>query len=79
MILGFIQFNPEYGVWSWLTFWIVIVSIILTLGFTVVVFIGGIGDLRFLLKAMDEETVDESDDGRVVTPSEQAKPSSSDA
>ena len=61
-----IHFSPELGWWSSGTFWIVVVSIALNLVFTVVVAIGGVGDLRFLLKAMDEEVADESDDGRVV-------------
>ena len=48
-----------------MTFWIVAVSIVLNLGFTIVVIIGGIGDLRYLLRALDEERVDSTDDGRV--------------
>lgn len=66
-MLSFIQFNPQWGAWSPFTFWTVLVSIVLTLGFTLVVFIGGLTDLRFLLNALDEETVDEMDDGRVIT------------
>jgi hypothetical protein len=61
-----IQFSSELGWWSSGTFWIVVVSIALNLVFTIVVAIGGISDLRFLLKAMDEEVADESDDGRVI-------------
>ena len=64
-MLGFIQFSPDYPFWSAFTFWTVVVSIILTLGFTVVVFFGGLADLKYLLRAMDEEKADESDDGRV--------------
>jgi hypothetical protein len=69
-----IKFSPELGWWSSGTFWIVVISLILNLGFTVVVIIGGIGDLRYLLRAMDEERVDETDDGRVSNPaSEKSK------
>jgi hypothetical protein len=64
-MLAFIQFDPALGWWTKAVFWYVVVNIILCLGFTVVVIIGGIGDLRFLLKSMDQEQVDESDDGRV--------------
>jgi hypothetical protein len=63
-----IRFSPELGWWSSGTFWVVAISLILNFGFTVVVIIGGIGDLRYLLRAMDEERVDETDDGRVSTP-----------
>ncbi len=61
-----IHFNPEFGFWSAMIFWMVLVSIVLTLGFTVAVFFGGLADLRYLLKAMGEEQVDETDDGRVI-------------
>ena len=61
-----IHFSSELGWWSVVTFWIVVVSIILNLGFTLVVMVGGIRDLRFLLKSMDEARDDEQDDGRVV-------------
>jgi hypothetical protein len=66
--IAFIQFDPGLGWWSPFTFWTVVISVILTLGFTVAVMIGGIGDLRYLLKAMDEEPVDVADDGRVELP-----------
>lgn len=65
-MLGFIRFDPSLGLWSPFTFWTVVISVILTLGFTVVVFFGGLSDLRYLLKSMDEEAPDASDDGRVV-------------
>lgn len=67
--LAFIQFDPSLGWWSPFTFWTVIVSVVLTLGFTVAVLIGGLSDLRFLLKAMDEEQIDVTDDGRAQPPS----------
>jgi hypothetical protein len=62
----FIEFDPSLGYWSPFTFWTVVISVILTLGFTVVVFIGGLADLRYLLTAIDEEEPDASDDGRVT-------------
>ncbi len=65
-MIGFIEFDPSLGYWSPFTFWTVVISVVLTLGFTVVVFIGGIVDLRYLLKSMDEEAPDASDDGRAV-------------
>jgi hypothetical protein len=40
------------------------------IGFAVVVFIGGMFDLKYLLKAMDEAPTDEKDDGRVIEPGE---------
>ena len=73
-MLAMIQFSPELGLWSKAVFWYVVINIILCLGFTVVVIIGGIGDLRFLLKSMDEEEVDEADDGRVIARKEEEKP-----
>ena len=68
MTLALIRFSEQFGGWSAFTFWAVVISVILTLGFTVVVFFGGLADLRYLLRALDEERTDESDDGRVVTP-----------
>ena len=65
-MLGFIEFDPSLGIWSPFTFWTVLISVILTLGFTVAVFFGGLADLRHLLKSMNEEAVDETDDGRAV-------------
>jgi hypothetical protein len=61
-MLAFIQFSSQFAWWSAFTFWIVIVSIVITLGFTLVVFSAGIGDLRFLITSMDEppESPDEA-------------------
>lgn len=66
-MLAWINFSRELGPWSPFTFWMVIVSVLLTLGFSVVVFFGGLADLRFLLHALDEERVDETDNGGVVS------------
>jgi hypothetical protein len=74
LLLSIIKFSPEFGIWSGMIFWMVVVSIILTLGFTVAVFFGGLSDLRYLLKAMDEEVVDETDDGRVIEKEKQPAP-----
>jgi hypothetical protein len=65
-MLAWIKFAENVSRWSAFTFWAVIISVVLTLGFTVVVFIGGLADLRFLLRALDEERVDAADDGRVI-------------
>lgn len=65
-MLAWIEFtNQNFRGWSAFTFWTVVISVILTLGFTVVVFFGGLADLKFLLKAMDEERTDDADDGTV--------------
>lgn len=64
-MIASIQFDPALGWWTKAVFWYVAANIVLCLGFTVVVIIGGISDLRFLLKSMDEEQVDETDDGQV--------------
>jgi|GEM_PF-2689559 len=66
-MLAWIEFTTEgFGGWSRFTFWTVIISVILTLGFTVAVFIGGIGDLRFLLQAMGQDTSDDAGEGSVA-------------
>lgn len=54
-MFAFIKFNSQWTAWSAFTFWMVMVSIVITLGFTVVVFVGGLGDLRFLLQSMNQE------------------------
>lgn len=53
--LAWIDFDPNLGFWSPFTFWVLIISVILTIGFTVAIFIGGIGDLRYLIRSLDEE------------------------
>ena len=53
--IALITFNPEFRVASASVFWIFVVSVILTLGFTAAVFVGGLMDLKFLLKALDED------------------------
>ena len=69
-MLAFITFSSEFGVWSAAIFWSVVISTVLTLGFTIVVFIGGLSDLRFLLNAMNEEpqaaAEDAADSGQSV-------------
>lgn len=54
MTPAWIQFDPNLGLWSPFTFWVLIVSVVLTLGFTVAIFIGGIGDLRFLIRSLQD-------------------------
>ncbi len=63
-----IQFSndPNIGPWSRFVFWFAIINTLATMGFTVVVIIGGIFDLKFLFKALREESVDVTDDGRVA-------------
>jgi hypothetical protein len=65
-----IRFSPELGWWSVAVFWYVAANLILCIGFSIVVMIGGLYDLRFLFKSLDEQVVEESDDGRVSADSE---------
>ena len=44
---------------------IVVTGIVAFIGFTVVVTIGGIYDLIYLFRELNEEVLDETDDGRV--------------
>lgn len=60
-----IHFSPELGWWSPAVFWYALINVIACLIFTVVVIIGGAGDLRYLFKSMREERIDDTDDGRV--------------
>lgn len=62
----FIQFDASLGFWSPFVFWFVAVNAILCGVFTLVVIVGGVFDLRFLFKALNEQDNDETDDGRVV-------------
>lgn len=63
-----IQFSEEIGFWSKFIFWYISINIVVTFLFTFVIIIGGLSDLRFLFKSLKEETVDETDDGRVAVP-----------
>jgi hypothetical protein len=63
-----IEFSPELGWWSKGVFWYVVINLFLCIGFTIVVFIGGLFDLRYLLKSLDEAREDVTDDGRVISP-----------
>jgi hypothetical protein len=74
-----IKFSEEFGLWSPFTFWLVVISVFLTLGFTIAVFFGGLADLRYLIRALDEEPTDADDDGRVVSaPGKNGQPVSKD-
>jgi len=59
--------DPSLEFWSPVIFWYVAIAAILCGVFTLVVIVGGIFDLRFLFKALNEEVTDETDDGRVST------------
>lgn len=61
-MLAFISFSEKFHAWSAFVFWIVIVSVLITLAFTVVVFIGGISDLRFLVNAMNQSLGEDDED-----------------
>ncbi len=60
-----IHFSSEIGFWSPFIFWFVLINAIGCILFTLVVIVGGISDLRFLFRALQEEAIDETDDGRV--------------
>jgi hypothetical protein len=53
--------------WSKFMFWFVNINIVLTMFFTVVVVIGGIFDLKFLLKALRTEVTNDKDNGSIGT------------
>ena len=59
------RFSQDVGPWSPIIFWFVTINAFLTLGFILVVIVGGLSDLRFLLRALREEAEDSTDDGRV--------------
>lgn len=63
----FIQFDPALGFWSPFVYWFVAINAILCGLFTIVVIVGGVFDLRFLFKALNEQDGDETDDGRVIS------------
>lgn len=65
-----IEFNPALGGWSPFIFWYVAVNAILCVIFTIVVAIGGVFDLRYLLRALREAPIDEADDGRIAQPAD---------
>jgi len=60
-----IHFSPNLGLWSEALFWYVAANMLVCLPFTVVVIVGGISDLRFLLRSLGEEEIDVTDNGRV--------------
>jgi hypothetical protein len=60
--------EPSLGFWSPVIYWFVFVNAILCALFTLVVIVGGVFDLRFLFRALNEELLDETDDGRVIAP-----------
>jgi hypothetical protein len=56
-----ITFSPQFPGWSAFTFWAVAISIPLTLAFTLAIFIGGLRDLAYLLRSLDEEDPDHNE------------------
>ena len=65
-----IVFDESLGFWSPAIYWFVMINALATLVFTAVVIVGGFFDLAFLFRALQEEAVDETDDGRVAAPTE---------
>lgn len=47
-------------------FWYLLISFCLNIVVVIWVTIGGIFDLRYLFKVLKEETIDDTDDGRVT-------------
>ena len=47
-----VEFSESIKFWSAFTFWFVAINIFITIGFTFVVIIGGIFDLKYLFKAL---------------------------
>jgi hypothetical protein len=77
MIFAVMEFDPEFRLTSAFVFWVFAISVVLTLGFTVAVFFGGIADVRFLLRALDEPSTDADDAGQTThSPSPEAEASS---
>ncbi len=66
-----IQFSEQIGFWSRFIFWFVLLSTFVSMAFVIVVTIGGLSDLRFLLRAIREEPRDFTDDGRITAPEKQ--------
>ena len=64
-----IEFSEDIGFWSVFVFWCAFTNTFACLGFTVVVIIGGIFDLRYLFRSLREEEIDDADDGRAFAPS----------
>lgn len=64
-----IEFSPELYVWSAATYWFIVINAIASAVFTLVVIVFGFADLRYLFRALREDAVDTTDDGRVVRPS----------
>ena len=65
-----IEFSDKIGFWSPLIFWFVGINIFACLAFTIVVIWGGCFDLSFLFRALRDDEVDETDDGRVPNSNE---------
>ena len=63
-----IEFSQEIGFWSKFVFWFISINVVMTILFTFVIIVGGCFDLKFLFNALKEEVVDETDDGRVISP-----------
>jgi hypothetical protein len=64
-----IEFSESIGFWSKFTFWYSFINVFACLAFLTVVVVGGIFDLKFLFKALKQEKVDPTDDGRVISES----------
>ena len=64
-MFALISFSDKFHAWSAFVFWTVLVSVLITLAFTLVVFVGGIADLRFLLRAMNQPLDGDDQDGQL--------------
>ncbi len=57
--------DPSVRFWSQFVFYFAVVNTVATMLFTVVVVIGGIFDVRFLIRALKTESLDQDDNGQV--------------
>lgn len=68
------EFAPELGAWSPAVFWYCAINAFASVAFTAVVVVGGFYDLKYLFRALKEDPVDETDDGRVQQATTQQTP-----
>lgn len=59
--------SPSLEFWSPVIFWFVVINAVLTGLFTLVVIVGGFFDLHYLFNALNDNDVDDTDDGRVLS------------
>lgn len=53
------------SLWATINYWYTVISLIIFVGFSIVVTVGGFADLRYMFRELDIAELDEKDDGRV--------------